>query len=207
MSSSGSRCSRSSVGLAQARGERERGAARPRSRTARAATASQRQPQRGGGRAGARALEADLAQMQLVGREVRVRRVVRVQAPDAGIGEQDRPAAVGLEAVLVRVDDDRVGARRSRAARRGGVVEQREEAAVRGVDVDADAVALAQRAAPRRSGRPRRARWCPPVSTTVPMSPRAHAASSASRSIRPSGVGRDARSPGMPRTWHMRACV
>ncbi len=74
---------------------------------------AQRQPQRGGGRAGARALEADLAEVQVAGGEVGVRRVVLVQPADAGVAEQHRAAAVGLQAVLVRVDDDAVGAARS----------------------------------------------------------------------------------------------
>ena len=103
----------------------------------------ERQPQRRRGGAGARALEADLPQVQLVGSEVRVRRVVRVEAPDPGVVEQHRAAAVGLEAVLVRVDHHRVGGA-DRSQRGGRVVEQHEEPAVRCIDVDAHAVPLAQ---------------------------------------------------------------
>ena len=110
---------------------------------------AQRRPQRGGGGTGPRALQADLAEVQVARREVRVRRVVAVQAADAGVAEQHGAAAVGLEAVLVRVDDDGVGAphgveRRAAHARLAAVREQREEAAVRRVDVQARTVARAQ---------------------------------------------------------------
>ena len=83
----------------------------------------QRQPQPGGRRAGARALQADLAQVQLGLGEVRERRVVAIDALDRRVGEEDRAAAVGLKAVLVGVDDDRVALRdrrvRARARRAG----------------------------------------------------------------------------------------
>ena len=125
----------------------------------------QRQPQRAGRGARPRALEADLAQVQLVGREVRVRRVVLVEAADARVGEDHRAAAVGLQPVLVRIDDDRVAVP-DRAERRlgdqAGPGQEREEPAVGGVDVDAHAVALApaerlvDRVDRADAGRPRR---------------------------------------------------
>jgi hypothetical protein len=67
-----------------------------------------RQPQRGGRSSRTGALQADLPQVQLRGREVRVRRVVQIEPPDSWITEQHRPAPVGLQPVLVWVDHDRV---------------------------------------------------------------------------------------------------
>src|SRR4051812_39262381 len=64
----------------------------------------QGRPERRRRRAGARALQADLAEVQIAGGEVRVRRVVGVEPADARVREEDTPAAVGLQAVLVRVD-------------------------------------------------------------------------------------------------------
>ncbi len=153
MSSSGRRCSVQSGSAAQAVRQRTRPPAARREDRAEAVVGLQRQhlerqPQRARRGARARALQADLAEVQLVGGEVGVGRVVHVEAPDVGVGEQHRAAAVGLQPVLVRVDDDRV-ARADRAERLLGhesrAGEQREEAAVRGVDVDAHAVALAPR--------------------------------------------------------------
>ena len=66
-------------------------------------------PERDGGGAGAGALEADLAEVELLGGEVGVRGVVLVEAAHGGVAEEDAAAAVGLEAVLVGVDDDGVG--------------------------------------------------------------------------------------------------
>ena len=56
------------------------------------------------------ALERDLAEVQLIGAEVGVGGIVDVEPPDARIGEEDGAAAVGLEAVLMGVDDDAVDA-------------------------------------------------------------------------------------------------
>ena len=97
-----------------------------------------RGPQRHRGRAGARAFERDLAQVQLVRREVGVGRIVAVEAPDGGIAKEHAAAAVGLQPVLVRVDDDGVG------------VADRIEGGAR----------LAPRFSPARSSRRRRASTC-----------------------------------------------
>src|SRR5205085_11981771 len=87
--------------------------------------------------------------VQVVRGEVGVGRVVRVDAPDVRVGEQHAAAAIRLEPVLVRVYDDRVGARHGREwlapyARIAAVGQEREEAAVRGVDVQPRAVLRAQ---------------------------------------------------------------
>jgi hypothetical protein len=97
----------------------------------------------------ARALEADLAEVQLGLGEVGEGRVVAIDALDRRVGEEDRAAAVGLQAVLVGVDDDRVALRDRRVGSRLderllAPGQQREEAAVGAVDVQAHAVALAQ---------------------------------------------------------------
>ena len=113
MSSSGSTCSaRTSEVFSRSRPV-ERRAAPGREHRAQALVALERQrlqgePQPGGRRAGARALEADLAEVQLGLGEVREGRVVAIDALDRRVGEEDRAAAVGLKAVLVGVDDDRV---------------------------------------------------------------------------------------------------
>jgi hypothetical protein len=95
----------------------------------------------------ARALERDLAEVQVARREVGVRRVVPVEPADDGITEQHAAAAVGLEAVLVRIDHDGIASpMRSKAAGvRVEVVREREVAAVGRVDVQAEGMALAQR--------------------------------------------------------------
>ena len=125
---------------------------------------AEREPERAGGGAGPRAFERDLAEVQFVRGEVGVRRVVTVEPADGRIAEEDAAAAVGLEPVLVRIDRNRI-ARGERAERFGrkvvgrgtvGLCEEREEAAVRRVGVDADAVAVA--AARARRGRDRRRR-------------------------------------------------
>ena len=154
MSSSGSTCSAEHVGGAQPRRPVERRAPPGREHRAEALVALQRQrlqrqPQPGGRRAGARALQADLAEVQVGLGEVRERRVVAIDALHRRIGEQHRAAPVGLQAVLVGVDDDRV-ALRDRRVRGGGderivaARQQREEAAVGAVGVQAHPVALAQ---------------------------------------------------------------
>ena len=70
-----------------------------------------RGPESDGGGSGAGTLERDLAEVKIFGGEVGVRGVVFVEAADGGIAEEDAAAAVGLKAVLVRVDDDGVGLR------------------------------------------------------------------------------------------------
>src|ERR1700691_3281739 len=66
-------------------------------------------PKRHGRCARPRAFEADLAKVEFAGSEVGVGRVVLVPAAHGGIAEQDAAAAVGLQTMLVRVDDDGVG--------------------------------------------------------------------------------------------------
>ena len=147
---------RQDVGGVSSRAAQSRAARRPAARTApEALVALQRQrlqgqPQPGGGGAGARALQADLPEVQVGLGEVRERRVVAIDAPPHRVGEEHRAAAVGLQAVLVRIDDDGValGDRRVRLGRDERVVaagQQREEAPVGAVGVQAHAVALAQR--------------------------------------------------------------
>ena len=154
MSSSGCDVQVEHLGGAQARRPVERRAPPGREHRAEALVALQRQrlqrqPQAGGRRAGARALQADLAQVQVGLGEVRERRVVAIDALHGRIGEQHRAAPVGLQAVLVGVDDDGValrdrGVRGGRDERIVAAREQREEAAVGAVDVQAHPVALAQ---------------------------------------------------------------
>ena len=171
MSSSGSTCSaRSSdsrISLRPARAART-----PAARIGAEVERAQREPQRGRGRAGARALQADLAEVQLAAREVGVRANRACRTGRRRVAEQHRAAAVGLQAVLVRVDDDAVGSAIARnGAHRDELVEQREEPAVRRVDVDAHAVALAQRDRLARPRRPCPSPVVPAVTTTVPTPP------------------------------------
>ena len=49
--------------------------------------------------------------MKVLRGEVGVGRVVFVEAADGGIAEEDTATTIGLQAVLVRVDDDGVGVR------------------------------------------------------------------------------------------------
>jgi len=58
--------------------------------------------------------------MEFGGAEIGVGGVVFVEASDVGIAEEDAAAAVGLEAVFVRVDDDGVGL--TDARERGGSI-------------------------------------------------------------------------------------
>ena len=102
-------------------------------------------PESDGGGSGAGALEGDLAEMEFLRGEVGVRGVVFVEAADGGVAEEDAAAAVGLEAVLVRVDDDGVGVRdgvEGGAGLGGEVGGEGEVATVGGVDVDAELVFL-----------------------------------------------------------------
>ena len=94
-----------------------------------------------------RALQRDLAQVQLGRAEVGIGRVMPIEPADGRVAEQDASATIGLEAVLVRVDDDRVRLANPVERRPGlgtEVARQGEIPAVRGVDVDAEIVPLAQ---------------------------------------------------------------
>src|SRR5579863_6817205 len=104
-----------------------------------------RGPECDGGGSGTRTFERDLAEVQVFGSEVRKRRVVFVVAPDAGIAEEDAAAAVGLEAVLVGVDDEGVGVGDGvEGGACGGreIAGEGEVASVSRVDVDAEGVFL-----------------------------------------------------------------
>ena len=68
-------------------------------------------PESDRGGSGAGALERDLAEVEILRREVGVGGVVFVEAADGGVAEEDTAATVGLQAVLVRIDDDGVGVR------------------------------------------------------------------------------------------------
>ena len=151
----------------------------------------EREPQRGRRRPGPGALQADLAEVQLVRREVGVGRVVQVEAPDVRVGGTAPPRSrrAAARACAGRPPPSRTRRWPATAPRPGRpglrARQQREETAVRGVDVDPDPVPRGPPRAPRAPGRWRPARSCPAVATTVPMSPRASRASSAPRSSRP----------------------
>ena len=160
---------------------------------------------------GARALQADLAEVQVGGGEVGVGRVVPVEArrpPGRRRGpRRTRRAAARACAGRRRPSRSAAIARNGRASTsRPSVAEQREEAAVRGVDMQPDAVALAQRqrlvdrvdrAEPGGAGGERR---------RCRLRRRQQVASSASRSIRPPRrPGRRARPCRAPGTC-ARAC-
>src|SRR6266571_3468698 len=65
-----------------------------------------RGPERHCRRAWARAFQTDFPQMQLGGTEVRVGRIVLVEAAHGRIAEKHAPATVRLETVFVWIDDD-----------------------------------------------------------------------------------------------------
>src|SRR6266850_2361168 len=86
--------------------------------------------------------------MQFRRTKVSVRRLMLIQAADAWIAEKDAAAAVGLQAVLVRIDDDGVhftDAGERRFSIGGKIVNQSEVPAVRSVGVDAKPKLVAQR--------------------------------------------------------------
>ncbi len=120
-------------------------------------------PERDGGGSGAGALERDFAEVEILRGEVGVGRVVFVEAADGGVAEENAAAAVGLEAVLVRVDDDGVGVRDGVEGGAGFGREiggEGEVAAVGGVDVDAEVVFLLELEDLDREDRRSRWRWC-----------------------------------------------
>ena len=98
--------------------------------------------------AGAGALKADLSQMQLFRREVGVGRVVLVEATDRRIPKEDAAASIGLQAVLVRIDDDGVGFADCSKRATGRLIQcfrdKAEITAVSRIDMDTEAVSLAQ---------------------------------------------------------------
>src|SRR4051812_24692721 len=79
--------------------------------------------------------------------EVGVGRIMFVQTADAGIAKKNAAAAVGLQAVLVRIDDDGIGFGNFCEGLRGvrcEISRECEVAAVGGIDVDAKAMLLAK---------------------------------------------------------------
>src|ERR1700730_6726837 len=81
--------------------------------------------------------------MEVFGGEVGVRGVVFVEAACCGVAKEDAAAAVGLEAVLVRVDNQRINSGDDVEGGASGGVEvgaEGEVASVGGVDVDAELV-------------------------------------------------------------------
>jgi hypothetical protein len=104
-----------------------------------------RSPESDRGGSGTGALEGDLSEMKIIGREIGIGRVVFVKPADGGVAEEDAPAAVRLETVLVRVDDDGVGVWdgvEGGASLGGEIGGEGEVSAVGGVDVDAEFVSL-----------------------------------------------------------------
>src|SRR6267378_7547406 len=86
--------------------------------------------------------------MQFRRTKVSVRRLMLIQAADAWIAEKDAAAAVGLQAVLVRIDNDGVhftDAGERRFSIGGKIVNQSEISAVGSVRVDAKRKLVAQR--------------------------------------------------------------
>src|SRR6267154_3164903 len=86
--------------------------------------------------------------MQFRGTKVSVRRIMLIQAADIGIAEKDAAAPVGLQAALMRIDDDGVNftdAGECRFSISGKIVNQSEVSAVRSVGVDAKPKLVAQR--------------------------------------------------------------
>ena len=106
-----------------------------------------RGPERYGGSAGARTFQADFAEMKIRRSEIGVGRIVFVDCADLRIAKQHAAAAVGLQAVLVRINDDGIGAANqveAGARFHGEIGCEREIAAVRGIYVQAKTVAIAQ---------------------------------------------------------------
>jgi hypothetical protein len=100
-------------------------------------------PERNGRGSGTGAFERNLTKVKVFRRKVGIGGVVFVEAADGGIAEENATAAIGLEAMLVRVDDDGVGVgdgvERSTGFE-GEVGGKGEVATVGGVNVDAELV-------------------------------------------------------------------
>ena len=98
---------------------------------------------------GPRTLQTDLAKVQLLGREVGVGRVVLVEASHRRVAKENASAAVGLQAVLVRINHDRIGLVDDREGLpRWGIQSlgnQPEVAAISRIHMDPEAVPLPQR--------------------------------------------------------------
>ena len=88
-------------------------------------------------------------EVQLLRSEVGVGRIVPVEAPHRRVAKQNAAAAVGLEPVLVRIDDNRVGLADRCVGPPRRLIQslgnQPEVASVGRVHVNAEAVPLAQR--------------------------------------------------------------
>src|SRR5437879_9044122 len=67
-----------------------------------------RRPQSSRSRPRTGALQAYLAQVQFLGAEIGVGRIVLIQSADLGVAKEHATAPVGLQSVLVRVDHNRV---------------------------------------------------------------------------------------------------
>src|SRR5580704_16728147 len=106
-----------------------------------------RGPEGGGCGAGARTFETDFAEVKFGGAEVGVGRIVFVEAADSRIAEENAAAAVRLETVLVRVDDDGVNDVETREGAVGvgaEIFRQIEIAAVSRVNVNPEAILFAE---------------------------------------------------------------
>src|SRR5690242_27695 len=85
--------------------------------------------------------------MQVIRREISVRRIVAIKRADPGIAEQHTATTVRLEAMLVRIDHDRIGVARrivSSACFRAEVFGESEVTAISRIDVNPKSKALAQ---------------------------------------------------------------
>ena len=98
-------------------------------------------PQGYGGSAGARTLQADLAQMQIMRSEIGVGRIMFIKAAYSRITKKDAAAAIRLQPMLVRINHDGVGLGHAvKGARcllaKGG--DELEISAVGGIEVNAE---------------------------------------------------------------------
>src|SRR5215469_5294795 len=85
--------------------------------------------------------------MKIFRGEVRVWRIVLVEAANSGVAEEHGSTSIRLETMLVRVNDDRVGVRDGvKGSARFGVEvgDKREVASISGIDMNAEAVSLSE---------------------------------------------------------------
>ena len=102
-----------------------------------------RGPEGDGRGSGTGTLEGDFAEVEVVRGEIGVGGVVFVETADGGVAEEDAAAAVGLEAVLVRIDDDGLGVGdgvECGSGFRGQIGGEDEVATIGSIDVDAEFV-------------------------------------------------------------------